>query len=186
MGNEDNLLPVSLLLEDAPEASLGDWFAEPMDRTLAGTLLEKARQAMQRSIVIGQPGYELRILELITSYWLDRPVENLFTSLSAVLDNRYQRALLALVYGQLLMSRKQAGAMAHLDTGFRLASNILSAQDYFNLMQRHDLLRRLPVSTGQTRPQSLTALLAEANVIQQICGTGVREAIVGQKPDTLG
>ena len=185
MGNEDNL-SVSLLLEEEPGVSLGDWFAEPMDHALAGTLLEKTRQAMQRSIVLGQPGYELRILELITAYWLDRPVENLFTSLSAISGNRYQRALLALVYGQLLMSRKQAGAMIHLDTGFRLASNMLEAQDYFKLMQRHDLLRRLPVSTGLAQPLGLAALLAEANVIQQICGTGVPEVIFGQSPDTLG
>ena len=143
MGGKEYPPVIKKLLTAAAPPSLGDWFAVPLCMDQAEHLLTEARQAMQRAYARGNAGYEMRILELIACYWLDRPVDHLYTSLSAALDEQHHQALLELVYGQLLMSRRQAAAMSHLDTGFKLAAGLLEPDVYFEMIRRHDMLRSL-------------------------------------------
>jgi hypothetical protein len=95
------------------------------------------------------------------------------------------RALLELVFGQLLMSRKQQPALRHLDAGFRLAAGYLEAGDYFLLVRRHELLRHIPLSGETAAPRGLQSLLAEAAVIRQLRGAE-RYACGVSHHDTVG
>ena len=94
--------------------------------------------------------------------------------------------MLEMVYGQLLLSRRQWPALQHLDRGFSLAAGYLEATDYFLLVRRHDLLRHIPLADAPVVPHGLQALLAEAAVIRQLQGTAGRHPCSVSHHDTLG
>lgn len=186
MNSKEYQSPAQKLLQADTEWCLGDWFADPVGRDLAEVFLKEAHMARQQAYVQGQSDFALRVLEMIATFGLQRPVETLYTSLRAAPSEPFQRALLELAYGQLLMSCKLPGAMEHLDAGFTLATDVLEADVYFTLMKRHDLLRCLQPMTHPVEPQTLEVLLAEAKIIQCISGPRTGIKISGQKPDTLG
>ncbi len=89
---------------------------------------------------------------MIGRYWLGRPVAADYEVLLAGARDDRARALVELVYGQLLVARKRPGALAHLEAGFRLARPWLSAQEYLAVMRRHQQLGRLYPAAGTAPP----------------------------------
>jgi hypothetical protein len=125
-----------------------------------------------------------RLAELISGFWLGRAVALDHRSLIATLPPESQ-ALVELVYGQLLISRKLAGALEHLDRGFTLAVPQLEPGEYFTLLRRHELLRALPLHATASAAQSLSDLLTEARVIRRLQPHG-RRRTAHPHDDTLG
>lgn len=165
-------------------ALLAAWFAEPMAAATLDALCELAHVNQQRAHVAGGRVFGPRLQELICSYWRGGQWRVVRDSLHAAAGAPLEAALLALITGQLLMSRRRAGAMAELDRGFGLAANLFRAEDYFRVLRRHALLRHLPLTTAGQPPAGLDALLTEARVIHAL-GTG--GPVPGGDPrDTLG
>jgi hypothetical protein len=124
-------------------------------------------------------------MQLLCHYWMDVSILLEYRQLTAIASGKRERALLELVYGQLLSSRRRKPALQHLDHGFRLATGYLEATDYFLLVRRHDLLRYLPLSDAGAAPLGLQSLLTEAAVIRQLQGAGPHTCSVSHY-DTLG
>ncbi len=159
----------------------GDWFADPLPPGRARRLLSDVRRALQRVYGEGEVWFEGRLLEMIARFHDGRPVESDYHNMAALAAGQSQRALLELVYGQLLMSRRLQGAMQHLDKGFEVAAHLLAPADYFEVMKRHELLRLLPLSGRPAAPRPLQGLLTEARVIRRL-GGGRRGPAVTASP----
>ncbi|HEY9198508.1 MAG TPA: hypothetical protein VIR60_04010 [Gammaproteobacteria bacterium] len=175
-----------LLLPDARLPYAG-WYADPLAQQAAAALHVQARQAVQRTLAEGISGglpLAPRLAELIAGFWLGRAVALDYRSLSATQPPELQ-ALVELVYGQLLLSRKLAGALEHLDRGFILAVPHLAPAEYFALLRRHELLRALPLRADAALGQTLPDLLTEARVIRRLQPAG-RRRTAHPHDDTLG
>jgi hypothetical protein len=138
----------------------------------------------QTAAVVGLLPAPLR--QLVARFWLGRPVQLYYQASRAMVADVPNRALLELVYGQLLMSRKLQGAMAHLDQGFGLAGPHLAPKDYFVVLRRHRFLSRLYLSAAGGQPRGLTDLLAEAAAIEALEGARVAASRGGDPTDTVG
>jgi len=167
------------------QASLAAWYGEPLAVVDAESLYAGAEQTLRSRLCAGLPVFQLHVLQLLARYWIGVPVSLAYQQLAASAAGKRDRALLEIVCGQLLLSRRQRPALQHLDCGFRLAAGYLEAADYFLLVRRHDLLRHLSLSTVQLAPQGLQSLLAEAAVIRQLQGAG-RLACSAAHLDTIG
>lgn len=168
---------------------LGAWYAEPLDRAAAADLLRAAHDRVQPFYARGTTCFSCRLQELVARYWQGRNVEGCYRALKATAPAERESALTELVYGQLLMSRKQARAMDHLNRGFARAAHYLTAREYFAVLRRHELLAYLPTVQApvDSPPQGLAALLAEAGVIRRLQG-GRRCGVPpgGNGRDTVG
>lgn len=184
----DKLYPeaIAALLTVDGQPALDAWYAEPLTRRQAERLAQLARKALQQAYARGGAGYELRILEMVAGFWLDQPVDHLYASLAAVPASQRQKALLELVYGQLLVSRRLDSAQSHLDSGFHLAADLFEPDSYFELMHRHDLLSELQPCSRPVPAQPLPLLLNEAKIIRRIEPRRTRVNHAGRIPDTLG
>lgn len=176
------------LLQACPPAAqlrLADWYGEPLSPESARALLARAGQRRQAALRSGEPVFTARLIELIAGAWAGQDLTMHHASLTAEAGARHEQALLELVTGQLLISRRLAAARGHLQRGFALAAPLLPAQDYFTVMKRHGLLEYLPLGALAAEPAGLQALLAEAAVIRRLQGERSR----GGRPDpqdTLG
>lgn len=178
--------PCQLLSADASLPRAG-WYATPLSQELAAALHAQARQAEQRALSAGMTGDRLlapRLAVLIAGFWLGRAAELGYRSL-IVTQSPEPLALVELVYGQLLISRKLTGALEHLDRGFMLAAPQLTPLDYFAMLRRHELLRALPLQSTASVPQPLHDLLTEARVIRRLQPHGRRRS-GNPHDDTLG
>lgn len=175
--------PCQLLSFDAGLSPVG-WYADPMPADAAAALHAQARQAVQRALASGERPLAPKLAELIAGFWLGRDVALDHRSLIATLPPESQ-ALVELVYGQLLISRKLAGALEHLDRGFTLAVPQLAPGEYFTLLRRLELLRALPLHATAAVPQTLSDLLTEARVIRRLQPHG-RRRTAHPHDDTLG
>jgi hypothetical protein len=110
-------------------------------------------------------------MALIARFWLGDDVEPEYQSLAAVARRRRtrSRALVEMVYGQLLMARRRPGAMAHLERAFAEARHLLAPEDYFIVLKRHSLLAQLPPIEA-SQGEALDALLTTARVIARLAG----------------
>jgi hypothetical protein len=151
-----------------PQAPLAAWYGEPLSAGDAAGLYATTEKALRYRLCAGLPVFQLHVLQLLGHYWMGISISLEYQQLAACATEKRDRALLELVYGQLLFSRRQWPALQHLDRGFRLASGYLEATDYFLLVRRHDLLRFIPMSEERVAPQGLQSLLAEAAVIRQL------------------
>ena len=151
---------------------LAGWYAVPMARDEARRRLVNRELAQKTT-----PGSDLR--DQILGFWAEGPQRLHFAPLLATAHGK-ELALLRLVQGQLLMSVRLAGAMAHLDAGFQAAAPFLAPHDYFILLRRHELLRRLPLGDRPRTPAGLEALLVEARL------RGRRRAFRHRPGDTIG
>lgn len=184
MPNPAHDLDVFLLLTPEFAPPMAGWYATPLPRARAAELQAQARRAVQRALATAGDAELPRLAQLIADYWLGHAVELDYRSLAATLPPE-RRALVELIYGQLLVSRKRTGALEHLRRGFALAAAVLAPTDYFALLRRHELLQSLVLSAAGAAPQDLPDLLNEARIVRQF-GTG-RGARPGHKPDdTLG
>jgi len=161
----------SLLGRERP--SLAGWYADPPAQGVAEALHAGAEQALQARLRAGEPGFQLRVLQLVCNFWLAEAITLEYRRLLDVAADARELALLELVHGQLLVSCKSWQAQQHLERGFALAVPLLEAADYFHLVRRHELLGYLCMSDTPSLPQTLDALLAEAAVIRRLQqGTG--------------
>lgn len=158
--------PAALLADTGP--ALEAWYADPLSRAEARRLQEAARCQRRERLCRGKSCFRLELLELVCHCWLDRDAALKYGQLAALPLDDAGRALLELVYGQLLISRKLQAARPHLERGFALAARHLASPDYFVLLGRHERLDRLPLGNTAARPAPLQALLNEAGVIAQL------------------
>jgi hypothetical protein len=127
------------------------------------------------------------IQEIISLYWLGRPVEANYQALVRLYKKRREHALGALVYGQLLMSRKLSGALDHLQAGFELGRPYFTAAEYFTVYRRHRLLEHLPLQATASPPHDLQSLLNQAAVIQRLRNSlNTPRNLVRNPADTVG
>jgi len=124
---------------------------------------------------------------MIARFWRGEPIDTNHQTLTKTADSRYEQALVELIYGQLLLSRKLNGTMAHLEAGFAEAAPLLGAAEYFTVWRRHALLAYLPLFDTVRPPQGLDDLFAEAAVIRRLRGaTGERPRYRICHGDTVG
>lgn len=158
---------------------LSAWYAAPMSEPEARRLLERSHADEQAALLGSRPALSPRINRLIARYWLGKNIEHDFCSLRAIFPREYDQALLHLVYGQLLVSCKRAGAMEYLRTGFVHAVPYLSSSEYFEVMKRHQHLASLTLVDSGQPGLPLESLIQEARVIERLTG----KAGAGKKAD---
>lgn len=154
--------------------SLAAWYADPLAPHVAAALHDTTEQALQGCLRAGEPCFRLRLQQLLCRFWLTQVSSHEYEQLQVAAAGAAERALLELVYGQLLISRKQRQATRHLARGFSLAAPQLNAVDYFRLVRRHELLGYLCLSNTASQPLPLDKLLAEAAVIRRLQQGGGR------------
>ena len=148
-------------------------------------LLSVCQQELQTRLCNGGSCFALHVLQLVCRFQRQANVELAYQQLRTSAQDASEQALLELVYGQLLASRKKTGAHQHLADGFALAAAVLSSTEYFQLVRRHELLGWLVLSDAASVPQPLDALLAEAAVIKKLQGdAGLPHSLAHR--DTLG
>lgn len=162
------------------------WHAIPVSQRIALQQLDKVRHQLKHTRVDYFP---LRVQEAQARFWSGRNVSGDIDNLLASAENNSQRAHLHLLYGQLLMSCKLAGAMKELESGFNLAVPEFASADYLIVMRRHELLRHIALSNKPAPPLTLQELLNEAAVISQLKGHSRRNfsaGAVSSRHDTVG
>lgn len=166
---------------------LSAWHAEPLTQAAAQALLNDVRISMRKNVIQNRQILALRLQEMIARFWLGYPIVMMYETLIAQTWNDNDRALIELVYGQLLMSKKLQGASVHLHKGFGLARKALGPEEYFLLMNRHNLLDFLVLSKTPATGQNLQTLLNEAGVIQRLqAGRGKSRPAATDNEDTIG
>jgi len=167
-------LPVTRLLDRQP-VSLSAWYADPVGKDLAEALAAIAQYGLRSRLCEGVDCFQLHVLMLACNFWMGRSIEPDYGQLAASTGNDRERALLELVYGQLLISCKYRHALEHLGNGFSLAVDYLGTPDYFHLVRQHELLACLALSSRPAAPLELESLLTEARVIKRLqTGSGRR------------
>jgi hypothetical protein len=171
---------------DAPMA-LSAWYGDPLSEPQAQALLRQVQRAQQRAYAAAVPCPDCGLREMIAAFWLGRPVESHYRNLLHTAPDARSRALVELVYGQLLASRRLAGALEHLARGFALGAALLEPAPYFAVLNRHEILAELSYSPRPARPLTLDGLLREAAVIRALRGRPGRHGRRGGDPgDTVG
>ncbi len=110
-----------------------------------------------------------RLMRMVANFWLEHDIEGEFERLAKKPGTgAHERILARQIYGQLLMSRRLAGAHEQLQTAFAAASDLYAPGDYFLTMRRNALLRHLPLSGQPHPPLGLQQLLTTAAVAAQL------------------
>lgn len=148
---------------------LARWYATPLDRDAAVSLLHVAQKREALRVRRGKSCYTCRLQRMTAHYWLGKEIDEEYQALQLQLRHTaHGRILAELIYGQLLMSQRRGGAMAALDNAFNNARHLLAPRDYFELFKRHGLLRRLPLGAATQSSFSLADLLTTAAVIERL------------------
>ncbi len=166
------------------ELLLSAWHAEPLEAEAAGHCLLELRRNTLAARFPALPGPDSEVMEMILSFWMGRSLESFRERLLKLAENERRQALVELVYGQLLLSRRTLGAWTHLDRGLQLASSLLAPSDYFVILRRHQALRDLPLNAEPLPPQPLERLLREAAVARRLKGGS--EPPPARRQDTVG
>lgn len=164
---------------------LSGWYGDPMDTSSAQVLLDYAKRRLRLCLCHGGRCFPLHLLQMICHHWLQSDSALEYRQLSMLACDDGERALLELIYGQLLISGRHPDAREHLARGFSLAARRLHAADYFVLLRRHELLEYLPLSETLAVAQDLGSLLEQAAVIKRLRG-GERKRFEKAHHDTLG
>jgi hypothetical protein len=179
------LNPSILSLEGKLASLLGRWYGDPLSVEVAQAMLGRAHAALQASYRRGADGLDCHIQMMIAHYWVGDAIDSDYRNL--VVSDRRAIALVELVYGQLLMSKKLKGAMDHLDAGFEHATELVEASEYFSLRERHRLLAHIPLSERPSLPRDLSSLLTEASVIERLkIANSQRRVLAFDPSDTIG
>lgn len=148
---------------------LGIWYADPLSPNEAMQLLVRCEERERERKRHRGNTLTCKLQAMLARFWLGGDIRDEYLMLKpAVARSAHARALLELIYGQLLISRRLAEGMKHLDIGFRLASNLFTAGDYLDVMNRHRLLRQLPLSDNPAKAEALDVLLTMARVIERM------------------
>jgi hypothetical protein len=160
--------------EPAQPHLLGRWYAAPLDDSEARTLR------------YGLSCCTCRLLRLVARFWLDGEAETAYRSAeTACSHSAHGHALTHLIRGQLLASRRRSGAAEHLQAGFQAATGLLAPGDYFAVVERHAMLRRLPPAEASVSPATLDELLTAAAVAARL-ERHTRHAPAGDRADIHG
>jgi hypothetical protein len=167
---------------------LGSWYADPLSPDESTTLFEQSEKREARRKRHGGNTLACKIQKMIAEFWLDRDIRDTYQMLKPAAErSAHGRALLELIYGQLLLSRRLSDGLTHLDHGFRLAANLFTAGDYLEVMNRHRLLRQLPLADTPATAEPLEALLISAQVIERMKRSGnTRPSYRHDPKDTYG
>jgi len=165
--------------------SLTGWYADPIAVAKAQSLLDRTQRRQASSLYRGGRCFHLYVLGMICHHWLQSDSALDFHQLSALASDDSERALVELVYGQLLISGKCLPARKHLARGFSLAARHLETEDYLLLLRRHELLEYLPLSESPVVAVDLQSLLKEAVVISHL-RANERRVFRSSHHDTLG
>jgi hypothetical protein len=159
-----------------------------MRREAAQQLSVAATRRMEQRLRHGGGTLCCRLQLLRAKFWQGCDITGDIQGLQPIAArSAHGKALLELLYGQLMLSRRLAGGMRHLDRGFDLARNLLTASDYFTVMNRHRLLRQLPLSGTPSQAESLETMLISARVIERMNRGGIRRGSYSHDPkDTYG
>lgn len=142
---------------------------------------------VKRAYTHGEDAFSFRLYELIYLFWLDKDIDLHIQSLRSNANDRGRQAIVELLLGQLLLSRKLVGALDHLNLGFQRAIPYLSSEDYFVVLKRHQQLSWLPLTAEPSEPFSLEMLLTEARVIERLSRSIGKIRKKGSNPsDTVG
>lgn len=168
--------------------SLGIWYADPLSHEQARRLLALSEERERRQKRRSGSTLVCKLRHMVAQYWLDRDISDVYLMLKpTAARSAHGRALLELVYGQLLLSRRQAEGMNHLEQGFRLATRLFAAEDYLQVMNRHRLLHHLPLSDTPAEAEPLEVLLTSARVIERMKQCDNRRSAYQHDPkDTYG
>ncbi len=148
---------------------LGRWYADPMSTDEASHTIVETNHRLERRLRHGGGTLCCRLSLLRGRFWLGRDISDDYWGLQHLASSTpHGRALLELLYGQLLLSRQLAGALEHLEKGFSLARHLFTASDYFAVMSRHRQLKYLPQAQQPSPPSSLQQLLVMAQVIERL------------------
>lgn len=153
---------------------LGLWHGDPLGTPAAQTLLARAQQRQRR-------GHRQRrcrscvLQELIARYWLGEEIGPLYRhALPLLQGSAHGRALLEIITGQLLLSRRLNGARQHLEEGFHRASRLFTPSDYLAVLKRQQQLSYLPLGDTALPAAPLSELLTTAQVIERMAGSSRR------------
>ena len=147
---------------DDSDDPLAQWHAAP---------LEAGRARMLLAALPPGGNFEQQHRRLVLRWWAQEPAEGLFETVrAAVAYEPGKAAQWALTFGQLHLACRLEGAWTHLDEGFRQASPLLAADDYFRVLRRHQLLRPLALGPAPQPGLSLAELLAVARVTARLTG----------------
>lgn len=167
------IFQLNKMINEKVTATLGHWYGNPMEPNRAAKLLDMAQERKQEYLRRGHASVCCGLQIMIAKFWLGQPIEEDRRSLQVVTANTaHGRALLALIYGQLLMSRRLSGAMDHLEKGFSTGRLLFKPDDYFLVFNRHRVLAQLPLSEKPFPAEPLDSLLTSARVIQQLRESG--------------
>ena len=179
--------PLVLLPPGEAYPRLGDWYANPIANSATTSLQRRAQQALEHGFARGEDCFAAQLQDIAASFWLDRSIEGRYQSLVAISTDEHQHALIDLVVGQLLISRKLTGALHYLDAGFARAANLLKPAEYFRVLKRHEILRHLVLGRQSLPAQDLASLLAEARIVARLCGINATVRQARHPPsDTVG
>jgi hypothetical protein len=156
----------TLLSARVPDPAL--WYGDPLGRQHASGLQRAAQAELHSRLCRGESSFSLHVLRLVCAYRMASGSSLEYEQLVVQAREDNERALLELVYGQLLISCKLLPANRHLARGFQLAAGLLAPAEYFCLLRRHELLGLLPLSDIPVPPLKLVALLREATVIERL------------------
>lgn len=173
-----------LLIPALPQA-LGGWYAQPLDAVAAQRLGAQGRQRAQRAYRQRQSALVGDAEQLIAAFAMGQAVSAELESLLRSPLAPGERALLLLIHGQLLISRRRSGAMSLLQQGFEAGRDLFLPADFFAVMRRHELLAELPLHEQPRDAVGLDVLLREAAVIRRLRGPR-RSAAVRNGADTVG
>ena len=176
--------PLAGLLGRAP-VSLLDWYGDPLEPDMANALLAEVRTRQSSRLRAGACCFQLQVLAMICHEGLGTAYEPGYEQLAVLAADNHARALLELVQGQLLAGRKRTGAMDHLQQGFCLAAPLLVADQYFELVRRHESLGCLSFQEKPSVVQDLESLLNEAGVVHRL-RKGERHLFAAGHRDTIG
>ncbi|GEM_PF-509727 len=175
------------LPECAPErVPLGAWFALPLSREEAEALAAAARRAANPRRDAAYATDLPRLAALIAAFWRGGRARDEYRSLRATARAPRMRALVDLVYGQLLISRRLRGAHVHLQAGFHAAVPWLGAAEYFRVLQRHECLGHLVLGDEPAPPACLAELLREARVVRMLAKGRAAAVPADCRMDTIG
>lgn len=127
-----------------------------------------ARQRLDRQAGYDDVSFAAIMMQTVADWWLDNTGTLCLTQGIHYATSRRKMALYHLIVGQLLMSCKLRMALDYLDMGLRHADGLINSADYFNLYNRHEELRFLPLFTTRQKPHNLPELLNESRVIRRL------------------
>jgi hypothetical protein len=165
--------------------SLAAWYAGPLTAGALSRLQRAAEAGLRAWLCRGSSSFRPQLLQLVCQYLAGTDIQAGYRQLLASSHDARDTALLELVYGQLLISRKLQPATVHLERGFVQAARYLDSADYFRLVRRHELLGYLVLREDPAPAHPLETLLSEAAVIKRLCAhTGRRNG--NAHHDTVG